>query len=81
MDFGSRLSEFVALYSDSPWLDRLLTVEAIRLACIPYRDNLLGEDLEYTPSSASRESSHFGSDRGVQSACGGRPPSSSMWLV
>jgi hypothetical protein len=48
-DFGSRLSEFVALYGDSPSLDRLLTLEAIRLACIPYRENFLGKELEYTP--------------------------------
>jgi hypothetical protein len=48
-DFGSRLSEFMALYSDSPWLDRLLKLEAIRLACIPYRENFLGKELEYTP--------------------------------
>ena len=48
-DFGSRLSEFMALYGDSPWLDRLLTLEAIRLACIPYRETFRGKEMEYTP--------------------------------
>jgi hypothetical protein len=48
-EFGSRLSEFVALYSDSLLLDRLLMIEVIRLACIPYQERFLGKDLEYTP--------------------------------
>jgi hypothetical protein len=48
-DFGSHLSEFMALYGDSPWLDRLLTLEAIRLACIPYRETFRGKEMEYTP--------------------------------
>jgi len=48
-NFGSRLSEFVALYGDGPWLDRLLALEAIRLACIPYREQFLGKLREYTP--------------------------------
>src|SRR5205814_467987 len=48
-EFGSRVSEYFALYADSPWLDRLLKLEMIRLACIPYRERFLFQDREYTP--------------------------------
>jgi hypothetical protein len=35
-DFGHRLAEYFALYRDSPWFDRLVKLELIRLASIPY---------------------------------------------
>lgn len=46
-DFGSRFSEYFALFGGSPWLDDLLKLEVIRLAAIPYEDPLLGQ--AYTP--------------------------------
>ena len=46
-DFGSRFSEYYALFNGSPWLDELLKLEVIRLAAIPYNDPLLGHS--YTP--------------------------------
>lgn len=45
--FGARLSEFRSLFQSSPWFARLVKLEAIRLAAIPWRDELL--DLQYTP--------------------------------
>jgi hypothetical protein len=46
-EFGTRLAEYYALYRASPWLGRLIKLEAIRQAAIPYRDPLLRRD--YTP--------------------------------
>lgn len=36
--FGSRIAEYHALYRDSAWLDRMLKLEVVRLASIPYKD-------------------------------------------
>ncbi len=44
---GSRLKEYFDAFEDSPWLQRWVKLEVIRLACIPYRDTTL--NTEYTP--------------------------------
>lgn len=44
---GSRLKEYFDAFEDSPWLQRWVKLEVIRLACIPYRDTTLNR--EYTP--------------------------------
>jgi len=46
-DFGTRLSEYHALYRGSPWLAQLLKLEVIRQSAIPLTDDLLGQ--QYTP--------------------------------
>jgi hypothetical protein len=46
-DFGSRIAEYFATYKGTPWLDRFLKMDVIRLASIPYRDEFL--KTEYTP--------------------------------
>ncbi|MGT2455443.1 hypothetical protein ACU4GI_20300 [Cupriavidus basilensis] len=43
---GSRLKEYFDDFEDSPWLQRWIKLEVIRLACVPYRDRLL--DTAYT---------------------------------
>ena len=43
---GSRLKEYFDAFEDSPWLQRWVKLEVIRLACIPYRDIILNK--EYT---------------------------------
>lgn len=45
--FGTRIKEYFDLFKDSPWLPRLIKLEAIRMASIPYRDTLNSEP--YTP--------------------------------
>lgn len=45
--FGARFSEYFDDFSGSPWLERLLKLELIRQAAIPYSDTLLHR--EYTP--------------------------------
>ena len=45
--FGARFSEYFDDFCDSPWLDRLLKLELVRQASIPYSDELLHR--EYTP--------------------------------
>jgi hypothetical protein len=45
--FGSRLSEYYSLYKESPWIDRLLKLETVRLAAIPYTDSW--QKAAYTP--------------------------------
>jgi hypothetical protein len=40
MDFGHRISEYFAAYRDSPWFDRLVRLELIRLASVPYYDDI-----------------------------------------
>ncbi|WP_165191615.1 hypothetical protein [Caulobacter soli] len=49
-DFGSRFSEYLTLFSGTPWLDDLLKLEVVRLASIPYADPVLGQ--AYTPLQA-----------------------------
>lgn len=46
-DFGTRFTEYYELLRDSPWLDRLLKLEAIRQSAIPYNDFILHQ--QYTP--------------------------------
>ncbi len=46
-EYGSRIAELYPLYSGSPWLDRIIQLEAIRLASIPYTDRFDG--YRYTP--------------------------------
>lgn len=46
-EFGSRFAEFYSEFFTTPWLDRLLKLEVIRLAAIPYHDEVLG--CQYTP--------------------------------
>jgi hypothetical protein len=46
-DFGSRLAEYYASFRGTPWLERLIKLEAIRLAAIPYQQSLPPD--EYTP--------------------------------
>ena len=43
-DFGSRVSEYFALYGGTPWFSRMLKLEAIRLAAIPHHDSMLKTD-------------------------------------
>lgn len=38
--FGSRLSEYCEEFRDSPWLARILKLDIIRLAAIPYSDRM-----------------------------------------
>ncbi len=38
--FGSRMSEYCEAFIDSPWLDRILRLDIIRLAAIPYYDKI-----------------------------------------
>jgi hypothetical protein len=45
-DFGSRVSEYFALYGGTPWFSRMLKLEAIRLAAIPHHDPMF--KTEYT---------------------------------
>jgi len=45
-EFGSRLSEYYALYSGTPWLERLVKLEIVRMAAIPSFDPML--QMEYT---------------------------------
>lgn len=44
---GSRLKEYFDAFENSPWLQRWVKLEVIRLACIPYRDIVL--KTQYTP--------------------------------
>ena len=46
-EFGSRFAEFYSEFLATPWLDRLLKLEVIRMAAIPYHDEILGR--QYTP--------------------------------
>lgn len=46
-DFGSRLGEYYHLFGQTPWLERLIKLEMIRLASIPYRQS--SPPQEYTP--------------------------------
>jgi hypothetical protein len=46
-DFGVRFDEFFEAFRDTPWLDRLMKLEVVRQAAIPYHDAVLGR--EYTP--------------------------------
>jgi hypothetical protein len=46
-EFGTRLAEYYELYRASPWLGRLIKLEVIRQAAIPYKDPALG--CAYTP--------------------------------
>lgn len=45
--FGSRIKEYFDLFQGSPWLPRLIRLEIIRMACIPFVDSIL--KLAYTP--------------------------------
>ncbi|MDD5409807.1 MAG: hypothetical protein PHF31_00090 [Methylobacter sp.] len=45
--FGTRIKEYFDLFRDSPWLLRLINLEVIRLACVPYYDSITKQD--YTP--------------------------------
>lgn len=42
-EFGSRLVEYFSEFKGSPWLDRLIHLDVIRMACIPYLDPHLGD--------------------------------------
>jgi hypothetical protein len=46
-DFGVRFDEFFEAFRDTQWLDRLMKLEVIRQASIPYHDVVL--DRRYTP--------------------------------
>jgi hypothetical protein len=46
-DFGTRLAEYYRLFSGSPWFGRLLKLELIRQAAIPYVDPI--SHRQYTP--------------------------------
>ena len=46
-DFGTRLAEYYRLLRDSPWFDRLLKLEVIRQAAIPYVDRI--QNRQHTP--------------------------------
>lgn len=39
--FGSRIQEYFQLFRDSPWLMRLIKLDVIRLACVPYYDAIM----------------------------------------
>jgi hypothetical protein len=39
-DFGARLLEYYHAFTGSPWLERLLKLEVVRLAAIPYFDGV-----------------------------------------
>ncbi len=45
--FGTRINEYSDLFQDSPWLPRLIKLEVIRMACIPYSDSTTRK--AYTP--------------------------------
>jgi hypothetical protein len=40
-NFGSRIQEYFKLFRDSPWLMRLIKLDVIRLACVPYYDAIM----------------------------------------
>jgi hypothetical protein len=42
--FGSRLSEYYALFGGTPWLERLVKLEIARMAAIPTFDPMLRTD-------------------------------------
>jgi hypothetical protein len=42
--FGTRIKEYFDLFQDSPWLLRLIKLEVIRLACVPYYDQITKQD-------------------------------------
>ncbi|MHB8408996.1 MAG: hypothetical protein ACYDHY_13040 [Acidiferrobacterales bacterium] len=44
---GSRIASYFDELKDSPWFQRFVKLEVIRLACVPYRDRILSK--EYTP--------------------------------
>ena len=46
-DFGTRFAEYYNLLAGSPWLDRYLNLEIIRLAAIPYFNPT--DNQQYTP--------------------------------
>jgi len=46
-DFGARITEYFYLFKDSPHLQRLIKLEVIRQACVPYTDPCTMH--EYTP--------------------------------
>jgi tetratricopeptide (TPR) repeat protein len=46
-DFGTRFAEYYRLFSDSPWLVRLLKLEVIRQAAIPHFDTI--NNRQHTP--------------------------------
>lgn len=46
-DFGTRLAEYYNLFANSPWFERYLKLELIRLAAIPYSDPTNNQ--RYTP--------------------------------
>lgn len=50
--FGSRIAAFFEQLEGTPWLSRLIMLEVIRLACIPYQDKIMGG--EYTPMQSVR---------------------------
>ncbi|MBB5412158.1 hypothetical protein HDG34_006129 [Paraburkholderia sp. HC6.4b] len=50
--FGSRIAAFFEQLEGTPWLPRLIMLEVIRLACIPYQDKTMGR--EYTPMQSVR---------------------------
>lgn len=45
--FGSRIKEYFDLFHDSLWLSRLVKLEVIRMACVPYTDSITHK--AYTP--------------------------------
>ena len=45
--FGTRIKEYFDLFQASPWLSRLIKLEVIRMACVPYNDSILKR--AYTP--------------------------------
>jgi hypothetical protein len=49
---GSRIATFFEQLEGTPWLPRLIMLEVIRLACIPWRDKIMGG--EYTPMQSIR---------------------------
>jgi hypothetical protein len=44
---GSRIKEYYDAFEGTPWLQRWVKMEVIRLACVPYQDDVL--HTEYTP--------------------------------
>ena len=50
--FGSRIATFFEQLEGTPWLPRLIMLEVIRLACIPWQDKIMGG--EYTPMQSVR---------------------------
>jgi phage baseplate assembly protein W len=55
--FGSRIATFFEQLEGTPWLPRLIMLEVIRLACIPWQDKIIGE--EYTPMQSVRRVIHI----------------------